>query len=199
MRKGLAAKGARAVALLAGALCACAEAPAPRAGRRYVVEKGDFQALYGADGALERIAHDGNADRRAETQTFYQGGVLRRAELDDDGDGVVERWEVFSPEGRVVKVGTSSRDDGVPDLWTWSDGHGGVARRETDADGDGRPEAVETLESGRLLLHDFDTDGDGRLDRRLVYGPDGVPSHVEKDADGDGVWDGAEPLRPGPG
>ena len=137
MRKGLFA--AFAVALLA----ACESHP--RGPRLHLIEKGPYQALYDDDGRLQRIVYDGNADGRAEGVTlFATTGKPLRAEIDTDGDGVVDRWEYFRADGTLEKVGLSRRKNGRPDEWDFPDAAGGLARREIDEDGDGKVDRVET-------------------------------------------------------
>ena len=62
-----------------------------------------------------------------------------------------------------------------------------------DCDGDGRLDKWETYKNGALSLQELDTEGRGRADRRLVYGPDGAFDHMEADLDGSGSF---KPLKP---
>lgn len=96
-----------------------------------LIEKGPYQALYGADGRLQRLVYDGNGDGRAEVVTFFRpSGKPLRAEIDSDGDGVVDRWESFSAAGVLEKVGLSRGKNGTPDEWDYVDPTGAVVRRE---------------------------------------------------------------------
>jgi hypothetical protein len=80
-----------------------------------VVQKGPYQALYRADGTLERILLDRNDDRRADVIVFYDSaGKPLRSEIDSDNDGRIDRWEVFL--------------------------HAGLWLEESDRNGDGRPD-----------------------------------------------------------
>ena len=169
--------------------------PPPAAGRLHLVEKGRFQALYGADGHLLRVVSDRNGDGRAEMVTIFSpGGNVVRAQIDTDGDGVVDRWEYYGPDGRVAKVGFSRRTPGKPDMWAYPDGFGGVGRREYDDDGDGIAERAEDLLDGVVVAEELDTNGDGRWDRRLVRGPGGAIERVETDPDGEGHWQRSVPV-----
>jgi len=106
--------------------------------RLRLVEKGPYQALYGSDGRLQRLVYDRNADGRAEVVTlFAPTGKPLRAEIDTDGDAVVDRWEYFRTDGALEKVGLSRRKNGRPDEWDYPDAAGALARREFDDDGDG--------------------------------------------------------------
>ena len=96
-----------------------------------LIEKGPYQALYGADGRLQRLVYDGNGDGRAEVVTFFRPtGKPLRAEIDSDGDGIVDRWEDFSAAGILEKVGLSRGKNGTPDEWDYVDSTGAVTRRE---------------------------------------------------------------------
>ena len=96
-----------------------------------LIEKGPYQALYGPDGRLQRLAYDGNGDGRAEVVTFFRpSGKPLRAEIDSDGDGVVDRWEDFSASGVLEKVGLAHGHSGAPDEWDYVDATGAVLRRE---------------------------------------------------------------------
>jgi hypothetical protein len=173
-------------------LLACA-AP-PRQGAT-LVEKGAYQAVYGPGGHLERVAYDGDGDRRAEVVTFFgTNGRPLRAEVDSDRDGVVDRWEVYGPDGKLLKVGTASRAGGLPDTWSYAGPSGQISRREYDADGDGRPERIEHLVDGRVVALDLDLDGDGRCERRLVKNAAGETLRIEIDQDGDGVFERQIPV-----
>jgi hypothetical protein len=118
---------------LAVACLTLAACEAPHAGARLqLVEKGPYQALYGPDGRLQRLVYDGNGDGRAEVVTlFAPTGKPLRAEIDTDGDGVVDRWEYFSSlTGELDKVGFSRRKSGTPDEWAYVDSSGAIVRRE---------------------------------------------------------------------
>jgi hypothetical protein len=96
-------------------LSACGIPPRPARPSFLLLEREGYQAFYGADGRLDRIAYDGNGDRRADTIVFYD---LRprpvRAEVDVDYDGVVDHWERMLDKDRWIE--------------------------ESDHDGDGKPE-----------------------------------------------------------
>ena len=97
------------IMLLGVFLAGCGASPPPPAFR--LIEKGPYQALYGADGRLQRLVYDA------------------------DGDGVVDRWEYFDLAGRLQKVGFSRDKSGRPGEWDWVDASGAVVRREL-AEGD---------------------------------------------------------------
>lgn len=109
-------------------------------------------------------------------------GVRNFADLDDDGDGLLD----------TVEIGEAC---GVVD----SDGDGTEDYRDDDSDGDGVSDAVEAGTSawdstprdldgdGVPDYLDDDSDGDGFSDRNEA-GDGKQPA----DTDGDGMWDGAD-------
>jgi hypothetical protein len=169
---------------LALAASACPPPPEPVA-RAYLFEKGEYQALYGADGRIRRLLYDGNGDRVADIVVIYDNLSPRRFEIDDDRDGVVDRWEDYGGLGRV---GRARRQPGVPDVWETLDPSGKVTRRELDEDGDGRVDHSEQFAQGRLASVEIDTDRDGRNDRWQTW-REGALAEETIDTDGDGTAD----------
>jgi len=161
-------------------LAACRPAPgAPPAGP-FLFEKGAYQMLYDADGNLLRVVHEGPRQGRADAVMLYgPGGRLRSAEIDSDGDGVVDRWEAFSDEGVLTQVGRARRRPGTADAWDEVGPAGQLVRRLYDDDGDGRVDRVERLEGEVVVSEEMDTDHDGVLDRRVSRGPHGEVVGIE--------------------
>jgi hypothetical protein len=187
-----------AILLLLVAACGAA-VPAPRPARFTLVEKGDYQALYGPEGRLERLVHDTDGDRRADLVTFYApSGRPLRAEADLDHDGRVDRWEHYEEDGRLRKVGESRFGRDQPDVFSYRDAGGAVSRREYDDDGDARVDRIEHFVEGRLVAEDLDLDADGRCERRLVKDASGRARRVETDRDGDGIFESRVTLGRGP-
>jgi len=122
-------------AALVVAGCAVAE-PSHRLPAGYrLIQKGEFQALYGPGGHIERLLQDRNHDGRAEAVVIYRpDGRPDRGELDTDGDGVVDRWEHFDGDGRIEKIGVSRARDGRPDQWESIGPDGRSYRRDPAAD-----------------------------------------------------------------
>lgn len=141
---------ARALLLVAAALAlsGCAQIAASRpaslpAGYR-LVQKRDFQALYGADGRLVRLIQDADHDGRADAVVDYRpNGKPRSGEIDTDADGVVDRWESFRLDGSLERVAVSRLRNGRPDAWEEVRSDGSVAQRDWDDDGDGRPDRTD--------------------------------------------------------
>jgi hypothetical protein len=187
-------------------LGACAPtAPGP-AVRAYLFEKGTFQAIYGPDGRVLRLMQDSDGDQRADTVVVYERDGSRRAEIDTNHDGEVDRWEVYNPQNRLARVGQSRRTHGQADLWEVLDSHGSVRARELDENGDGQIDRIERFDASglvaveldtgndgrmdrwqrwegtRLVSEDLDIDGDGQPDRRLVYDASGTPRLLKLNA-----------------
>lgn len=113
-------RGAMLLAALASAACNVAVDEARREipGGYLLMQKGDFQALYDDEGRLVRLLQDRNHDGRAEVVIlYYPNGTPQRGEIDTDGDGVVDRWELFRSDGSLEKVGRSLARNDRPDTW----------------------------------------------------------------------------------
>jgi hypothetical protein len=104
-------------AALLVALSACAGGEARHLPGRYrLVQKQEFQALYGPDGRIQRLLQDRNHDGRAEAVIVYRpNGKPERGEIDTDDDGAVDRWELFDDEGALVRVDLDTNHDGRVD------------------------------------------------------------------------------------
>jgi hypothetical protein len=100
------------------ALVGCAEAkPARRLPGGYrLLQKAQFQALYGPNGRIERLLQDRDGDGRAEAVILYRpNGKAERGELDTDGDGRVDRWEYFRTDGTLERTDVDADGDGTSD------------------------------------------------------------------------------------
>ncbi len=199
------AAGLAAIALcVAGTACTRRSRPAP-VPRAYLFQKGAYQALYAPDGFLLRLLYDRNKDGIADVVTVYRaGGRVEQVETDTNLDGIVDRWEKYDDQQRLAEIDSSHARPGKPDTWEYFDRSGAMVRRETDdrgdgtvhrveryaagtlvaveldTDGNGRADRWQTWRNGRLVSEDLDTDGDSAPDRRLVYGPSGEFSRLEK-------------------
>ncbi len=167
--------------------------------------------------SLMQLSADLNGDGRIDQRTYMDGNRPLRGEADVDGDGRVDRWEYFDNRAALVRVGTSSRNDGIEDTWTWAtpapDGVRRVSlstmrdrhvdreeyfqgtvliRDENDTNADGRIDQWEIFENGALREARFDTSFTrGRADRRLLYDVRGQLTGIEADDDGDGRFERA--------
>jgi hypothetical protein len=95
------------------AACGLAERPRRLPGGHRLVQKDQFQALYGPDGRIQRLLQDRNHDGHAEVVIVY-GPLARpeRAEIDSDEDGAIDRWEHLRPDGTVARVDLDTDRDG---------------------------------------------------------------------------------------
>ena len=85
-------------------------------GGHRLVQKDQFQALYGPDGRIVRLLYDRNHDGRAEGVIVYRpNGKPERGELDTDEDGAIDRWEHFRTDGTLDRVDIDVNRDGKAD------------------------------------------------------------------------------------
>jgi hypothetical protein len=98
--------------------------------------KEDAWSYAGADGAITRIEISTKRDGKISRTEHYVKDAPERAEEDTDGDGSIDKWEIFEG-GRLASVAFDSKHRGSPDrrLVYRSDGSVLV---EVDPDGDGR-------------------------------------------------------------
>ena len=162
---------------------------------------------------LVQLSADQDRDGRLDQWTYLDGNRPLRGEADTDADGRIDRWEYFDANAQLQRVGTSSRNDGVEDMWTYVQAIDGesrvdrsrdrdrrvdrreffkgdvVTRAEEDTNGDGRLDRWDRYESGVLREASFDTSfASGRPDRRVVYDPQGAFVGVEEDVERDGTF-----------
>jgi hypothetical protein len=85
-------------------------------GGHRLVQKQQFQALYGPDGRIARLLYDRNHDGRADSVVLYwPNGKPQRGELDTDEDGAIDRWEHFRTDGTLDRVDVDANRDGTVD------------------------------------------------------------------------------------
>lgn len=163
---------------------------------------------------LVQLSADLSGDLRLDQWTYMDGNRPIRGEADTDGDGRIDRWEYFDERAGLVRVGASSRNDGIEDTWVWPGPPGGervvawslgrdrfidrreyfqgdaLVRVEDDTNADGRADKWERHEGGVLREVAVDlTLAGGRPNRRLHYDAQGRFEWIEADADGDGRFD----------
>jgi hypothetical protein len=144
-------------------------------------------------GKLSQMTVDAAKDGKPNIFSYMDGTKFVRIEIDNDEDGKIDRWEYYTPDQKIEKVGLSRANDGKPDSWAYqgADGvvskievsthHNGkvdrvefyekgvIARAEEDGDGDGRPDKWETYEGGVLIKASFDTKHSGAPDTVIDY------------------------------
>lgn len=150
---------------------------------------------------LDNYRHtlDYDKDGRPDHIYIYEMGMLRRGEVDRNGDGRMDAWMTYDEEGRELRDESDQNFDGRPDAW-WFYREGEAVASEHDTDFDGRPDWFGTFEHGLmvrqdcrpgdsdivvrryLLTHEIyreeqvDEDRDGKFDYRILYDPFGTPS-----------------------
>lgn len=163
-------------------LAGCDSPPDPRRTNFRIEKPGITMQYDDKTGRLKRIEVDQNKNGRMDTWSYWNGTRLLRIETDGDEDGKIDRWEHFGPDGtrRIVKLGTSSKDDGVEDTWAYPDEKDLLLRVETDTDRDGTIDKRESFVAspnapgGRVLsMVELGLDKTGQPARRLYYRPDG--------------------------
>ena len=141
-----------------------------------------------------RIAPGGDVARA--THLYLDEGGGARVPLDDDGDGIPDRWEYYDDVRRIGsgvadRVGFSLAGDNVVDAWAFHDEQGQVSRVEVSTTRDGDVDRWEYYDGGALVRVETDTDRDGRVDSWSIY-RNGVLSTTRSDTDGNGLPDPAE-------
>jgi len=141
-------------------------------------------------------------------------------EVDEDGDGKVDRWEYHASEGSrpeaadgskaaqgrgnsrgtaadqpIDRIERATRHDGRVSRWEYFD-QGVLSRVEEDTDGDGKVDKWETYAGGTLSVMALDSRARGKPDRRLVYRADGTLDRIETDPDLTGHFQPLPPQKP---
>ena len=87
-------------------------------------------------GKLTQLTYDRNGNGVIDTWTDMDGAKPLRSRIDQDEDGVIDRWEYYDDQGKLLKVGFSRNNNGKPDAWGFSGPDGKVARVEISSTGD---------------------------------------------------------------
>lgn len=141
-------------------------------------------------GRLIQLSADQDGDGRIDQWTYLDGTRPLRGEKDADNDGRIDRWEYFGSQGELVMVGTSSRNDGIEDTWTWVTPIAGEGRVDQSTSRDRRIDRREYYVNEVLVRDELDTNGDGRIDRWDRY-----EGAVLREAQFDTSFTGARPDR----
>ncbi len=187
------------LAPLAAIACATpAPPPLPTLGRPEAhVTPAGFEHQPGESVTAYALAHPGKADAWAYTLPDASGKqVLVRKEKDLDGDGKVDVWELYAPDGTLSRAAYDLDFDGKLDVVNFYE-KGQLVRKETAFGFDGAPRAWSFYEKGKLVRKERDADGDGKVDT-WEYWSDGEVERIGVDTDGDGQVDRWETRRTGP-
>jgi len=128
----------------------------------------DEKWTYSPSGTLVRSESDRNLDGKVDYIAHFDArGQIESAEADDDFNGTFEtklhfRW------GNVEVSEVDTEGDQLADLITrYTDGV--ASSSEYINPSTGLPVRVEFYRLGKLQKAEIDTDGDGRLDKRMLY------------------------------
>ena len=157
------------VLAVVASMTACSRSSAPAPAATYDPETG----------RLTTLSTDTNKNGTFDTVSIMDGARIVRIELDLDENGRTERWDFYTPDGRLEKVGLSRENDGVMDAQAFYGPSGELVRMEISTSRDGTFDRVEFYEQDELVSSTDDTNGDGRPDKWDVYaavagGVDGV-------------------------
>jgi hypothetical protein len=114
--------------------------------------------------------------------------VLLRKEKDLDGDGKIDTWEKYGPDGvSLVRAVYDLDFDGKPDVSLFYEREQ-LVRKELAFGFDGVPRSFNHYEKGKLVRKERDTNADGRIDT-WEYWENGELDRIGVDQDGDGQVD----------
>jgi antitoxin component YwqK of YwqJK toxin-antitoxin module len=164
--------------ILAGALAACCGGSPPKDNR--------VQATYDKQsGKLVQLTIEAKKDGKGKIYSYMDGTKFLRIEIDNDGDGKIDRWEYYGPDQKLEKVGFSRANDGKPDAWAYQAPDGSIGRVEISSHRDGKIDRTEYYEKGVLVRAEVDGDGDGKVDKWETY-ENGVLATVSFDTNHSG-------------
>jgi hypothetical protein len=140
------------------------------------------------------LTHDGKPDVRKYTVKGPDGKeMLVRKEKDLNGDGKIDAWEYYNPNGTLAKLVYDLDFDGKPDVSLFFEKEQ-LVKREYAFGFDGIPHAWNYYEKGKLVRKERDTNADGKVDY-WEYWENGAIDRIGVDLDGDGQVDQWESRR----
>lgn len=173
------------VALVMGVACAT---PAQKPAKAATFAPRGFEPHPGEAVAAYDLTHDGKPDLWKYTVKDATGKeILVRQEKDLNGDGKVDTWELYEPDGSLSRVVHDLDFDGTPDVALFYE-RGQLVRKELAFGFDGVPRAWSFYEKGKLVRKERDTNGDGKVDT-WEYWENGELDRIGVDVDGDGQVD----------
>src|SRR5688572_21266382 len=130
-------------------------------------------------GRLQTLTFDATRDGRNDAVGYLDGKQLRRIELDLDANDAIDRWDFYTADGKLEKVGLSQRNDGRMDAEASSTVAGVRQRRRVATGRDGFFARTEHYESDALVRSEEETNGEGKPDKWETYRPErNVPAAV---------------------
>jgi hypothetical protein len=165
-----------AAALLGIVAASCAN-PNPDAAR----VKATTQASYDLQtGKLTEITYDKNKNGRIDTWTKMNGSIPVSSRMDTNEDGLLDRWETYGPDGKLVRVDWERAP--VPGPANPNPNYTGKPNATAYLNADGVVERIEYYETS-------DVTGQRDITRREFYNAAKQLMHAEEDTDGDGLMD----------
>src|SRR5512142_2987082 len=128
------------LAALAALSCATPAAPRPSLGRVDApTAPPGFEPSPGESVTASALAHPGKPDAWSYTVQDAAGhAVPVRKEKDLNGDGKIEAWELYAPDGSLTRAAYDLHCDGKPDVTLFYE-KGQLVRKETAFGFDGVP------------------------------------------------------------
>jgi hypothetical protein len=177
------------LAPLAVAACATSAPRAPGgAAQAGTSVPAGFEHVEGETMTARDLAHRGRPDVWTYTRKDASGKeVLLRKEKDLNGDGRVDTWERYEPDGTLSRAVYDLDFDGKADVTLFFE-KDQLVRKELSFGFDGVPHAFAYYEKGKLVRKERDTNGDGKIDT-WEYWENGEIDRIGVDLDGDGQVD----------
>jgi antitoxin component YwqK of YwqJK toxin-antitoxin module len=136
-------------------------------------KKADVVMLFYPNGKPRQVETDADFDGKIDRWQYYsEKGVAEKEGYSRAGAAKPDTWQYFDASGSIIRREIDDNGDGKVDR-TENFQNGRVAAVGVDSDGDGRIERWQTWAAGRVVSEELDTDGDGIGDRRLRYGANG--------------------------
>jgi antitoxin component YwqK of YwqJK toxin-antitoxin module len=163
-----------------------------------VVPRG-FEPTPGEERTGYDLDHDGRPDVWSYSVKDAAGKeLLLRKEKDLNGDGRLDSWEKYGPDGRLSEAMHDLDLDGTPDEALFYE-RGELVMKELARGFGGVPPTRSFHEGGKLVRKERDTNGDSRVDT-WEYWENGELDRIGVDQDGDGQvdrWDARRSAAPG--
>jgi hypothetical protein len=120
-------------------------------------------------GRLRSLAFDATRDGRNDAVGYLDGRRLRRIELDLDANGAIDRWDFYTADGTLEKVGLSQQNDGRLDAEAYYTPAGMLTRMRVSTRRDGVFDRTEYYEGNALVRSEEDVNRDGKPDKWETY------------------------------
>jgi hypothetical protein len=148
----------------------------------------EFQPQPGETTTSYDVDRNGKPDLWRSTRVEAEGKeLLLRKAKDLDGDGRIDCWEAYGPDGTLSKLVYDLDFDGAPDaILTFEKDQ--LVKKEYAFGFDGQSRSWSYFEKGKLVRKERDTSGDGRVDT-WEYWEGGELDRIGVDLDGDGQVD----------